>query len=102
MVDNSDEKKCEEEMEGQSQTACTIPFISVSECHTMVPHRLKDCHVLKVTNAEGSAKVLVELAETLEDECKAEGVSFCTPTMRSIVKKVNDNASRNNSYRGNG
>ena len=104
MIDGaaSDEKKCEEEMEGQSHTACTIPFISVSECHTMVPHRLNDCHVSRVTNAEGSAKVLAELAETLEDECKAEGVSFCTPTMRSIVKKVNDNASRNNSYRGNG
>ena len=107
-----EEKKGEEETtERQSHAACIdIPFISVSECPTMVPRRLKDCHVSEITNAEGSAKVLMELADVLEGrrgnederatlQHAAEGstgsrrISFCTNTVKGIVRKVNDDAS---------
>ena len=107
-----EEKKGEEETtERQSHAACiNIPFISVSECPTMVPRRLKDCHVSEITNAEGSAMVLTELADVLEGrrgnederatlQHAAEGstgsrrISFCTNTVKGIVRKVNDDAS---------
>lgn len=92
-----EEKKQEEEEDGvvDEKQHTIIPFISVSECATMVPHRLKDCHVSRTTNAEGSAKVLMELVKILEEERAggaAEGARFslCTRTVGGIVKKVND------------
>ena len=72
-----------------------IPFVSVSERENMVPSRLKDCHVSTVPNAEGSAKVLIKLAEMLEGDATGRtmgDVSLCTHTVKEIVKKVNNAA----------
>ena len=95
-LDNIDEEKKQEEDMVVDEKHHAIPFISVSECPTMVPHRLKDCHVSRITNVEGSAKILMELVDILEDEragkvaAEDASVSLCTRTVGGIVKKVND------------
>ena len=71
----------------------TIPFVAVSECHTMVPDNLKDWHVSNITNVEGSAKILTELeclVENIEDD--TADITLCVDTIRDIVQKVNNNA----------
>ena len=93
---NIGEEKKQEEVMVVDEKHHTIPFISVSECPTMVPHRLKDCHISRITNVEGSAKILMELVDILEDEragkaaAEDASVSLCTRTLGGIVKKVND------------
>ena len=71
-----------------------IPFVAVSECHTMVPDNLKDWHVSNITNAEGSAKILTELVEFLEGNIEGEtgDITLCAATVKDIVQKVNNTA----------
>ena len=70
-----------------------IPFVAVSECHTMVPDNLKDWHVSNITNAEGGAKILTELECLVRNIDGDTGdVTLCVDTVRDIVQKVNNNA----------